>query len=64
MEVLGYLITDKCSSNLWDPMKASRDGPAFSYLFFVDDLILFAKADEKNCQSIRGVLEVFEILSS
>ncbi|KAK9998851.1 hypothetical protein SO802_018454 [Lithocarpus litseifolius] len=49
MEVLGYLVDDKCQSKLWDPVKALRGGLAVSHLFFANDLILFAKEDEKNC---------------
>uniref|UniRef100_A0A2N9J135 Reverse transcriptase domain-containing protein n=1 Tax=Fagus sylvatica TaxID=28930 RepID=A0A2N9J135_FAGSY len=48
---------------LWDPVKASRTGPSFSHLFFADDLVLFAKADQKNCQSVKEVLECFCDLS-
>lgn len=40
-------------------MRAARGGLAFSHLFFVDDLVLFSKADQKNYQSICDVLEVF-----
>ena len=50
-------------ANLWDPVKASRNGPAFSHLFFADDLVLFAKADLKNCCHIREVLDSFCELS-
>jgi len=53
MKVLGFMIKDKCDSKLWDPMKASRGGLAFSHLFFADDLILFGKADKKNYTSIK-----------
>ena len=49
MEMLGYLIVDKCRSILWDPVRASREGAVVSHLFFANDLILLAKADEKNC---------------
>ena len=49
MELLGFLIDDMCVNKLWNPLKASQSGPAFSHLFFADDLILFAKADRKNC---------------
>uniref|UniRef100_A0A2N9IFC0 CCHC-type domain-containing protein n=1 Tax=Fagus sylvatica TaxID=28930 RepID=A0A2N9IFC0_FAGSY len=45
------------------PSRAARNGPAFSHLFFADDLVLFAKADRKNCQSIKEVLETFCDLS-
>ena len=44
-------------------MKASQGGPAFSHLFFADDLMLFAKADWKNCVAIKDVLESFCDLS-
>ena len=63
MEILGFLIKDECDSNLWDPIKASRGGPALSHLFFADNLVLFGKANEKNCQSIKDTLEVFCELS-
>ena len=63
MELLGFLIEDMCANNLWNPLKASNFGPAFSHLFFADDLVLFAKADRKNCQSVRDVLDTFCDLS-
>ena len=40
-------------------MRASRSGLAFSSLFFADDLVLFAKADMKNCTSVRDTLDSF-----
>ena len=63
MELLGFLIEDICANNLWNPLKASISGLAFSHLFFANDLILFAKADRKNCQSVRDVLDTFCDLS-
>ena len=45
-------------------MKASQSGPAFSHLFFADDLVLFAKADHINCSAIRDVLDDFCSVSS
>ncbi|KAK9994753.1 hypothetical protein SO802_024456 [Lithocarpus litseifolius] len=59
MDYLGQLIEEKCSENLWQPVKASQSGPAFTHLFFADDLILFAKADGVNCATIREVLDTF-----
>ena len=59
MKVLGAFIADKCNSNLWNPIKASWNGPAFSHLFFADDLVLFTRADRKNCVAIREVLHSF-----
>ena len=59
MEVLGALIFEKCNSKLWNPIKASQGGLAFSQLFFVDGLVLFARADRKNCVAVREVLDSF-----
>ena len=63
MEMLGFLIDLKCDEHLWDLVKASRNGPAFSHLFFADDLVLFARADMKNCCHVRETLDTFCELS-
>ena len=57
MKVLGALIEDKCKEKLWNLVKSSQSGPAFSHLFFANDLMLFAKADWKNFIAIRDVLD-------
>lgn len=54
---------EKCEAKLWNPLKASRGRLAFSHLFFADDLILFAKADRKNCVAVRDALDTFCSLS-
>ncbi|XP_030970453.1 uncharacterized protein LOC115990809 [Quercus lobata] len=59
MEVLGHLIEEKCREKSWTPVKVSRSGIAFSHLFFVDDLVLFTKADGRNCSAIRDALDEF-----
>ena len=59
MEILGALITDKCENKLWDLILASRGGVAFSHLFFAYDLVLFTKADVKNCRAVPDVLDTF-----
>ena len=59
MDFLGQLIQEKCDAKAWCPVKASRSGPAFSHLFFADDLVLFAKANADNCVAIREVLDNF-----
>ena len=63
MEVLGALIINKCQTNLWNPIPASKGGIFFSHLIFADDLVLFAKADYKNCMAVRDVLDTFCDLS-
>ena len=59
MDFLSQLIEEKCSTKSWMPVKASKSGIAFSHLFFADDLVLFAKADQRNCAVIREVLDLF-----
>ena len=59
MEILGVFIMKKCEAKLWDPILASRGGVTFSQPFFADDLVLFVKADGKNCRAIRDVLDTF-----
>ena len=56
MEFLGHLIEEKCDAKLWTLVKASRSGPAFSHLFFADELVLFANADQDNCHTIKAML--------
>ncbi|KAK9984647.1 hypothetical protein SO802_034172 [Lithocarpus litseifolius] len=63
MKVLGRIIEDKCSQKVWNPLKASSSGPAFLHLFFANDLLLFARANEENCGSVREAVEEFCLLS-
>ena len=59
MDFLGQLVEKKCNAKLWYSVKASQSGLAFSHLMFVDDIMLFAKADRVNCSTIRDVLDYF-----
>lgn len=59
MDYLGQLIEKKCSLKQWNPVRASKGGLAFSYLMFADDLVLFAKTNQKNCATIREVFDSF-----
>ena len=59
MEYLAALIETEKSRGNWTGIKASREGPIFSHLFFTDDLLLFAKATKKNCLTIKKVLGDF-----
>ena len=59
MEFLGAQITKMCEDNKWDMVRASRGGPSFSHVFFANDIMLFAKANSKNCNAIMEVLNNF-----
>lgn len=41
------------------PVKALRERPTFSPLFFADDPMLFVKADHVNCSTIRDLIDSF-----
>ena len=62
VEVLGRIIKEKCFQKAWNPLKVSASGPAFSHFFFVDDMLLFARANEENCGSVREAIEEFCLL--
>lgn len=59
VDCLGQLIEEKCEAKIWTLVKASRGGPAFSLLFFTDNLVLFAEAAHVNCLAITEVLDSF-----
>ena len=59
MEYLGHLIEQKCVDRTWTPLKASKENLGFSYLLFVDDIILFCKVDFTASEAILEVLEKF-----
>ncbi|XP_075669750.1 uncharacterized protein LOC142639464 [Castanea sativa] len=53
------IINSMCENKRWDKIKASKNGPSFSHVFFADDLMVFAKANAKNCEAIIEVLDTF-----
>lgn len=63
MEVLGRVIKEKSANGEWSPVKASKSRLAFTHLFFADDLLIFAKADASNCNSVRDAFDEFCIRS-
>ena len=44
MERLGHLINQEVDEERWKPLQMSQNSPPVSHMFFVDDLLLFAKA--------------------
>lgn len=59
MENLSNMIRIQTESGDWKGLKASNNCPPISHLFFADDLILFAKANTRNCNCIMNVLSEF-----
>ncbi|KAK2643437.1 hypothetical protein Ddye_025200 [Dipteronia dyeriana] len=42
----------------------SRGGPVISHLFFTDDSLIFAKANDQNCRAIKTILDQYARASS
>lgn len=54
---LGSSLMNATKMGEWKPLKSSRSGTNFSYLFFIDDLVLFVEAILSTARAIEGVLE-------
>ena len=63
MERLGHLIRNVVGSRRWKPIKMSWYGPLISYLFFADDLVLFAFASLEQGEVIMECLNTFSTSS-
>lgn len=59
MEKLAMLIQEKVHDGKWKPVKASKNGPAISHLFFADDYILFTQAKSSQAKLMKDVLDTF-----
>ncbi|KAK9033804.1 hypothetical protein V6N11_049988 [Hibiscus sabdariffa] len=59
MERLGHAIRWAMDSGHWIPFRLARHGLPLSHLFFVDDLILYAKADLDQANVISSILTEF-----
>ena len=59
IERLSHLINILVEHNIWHPSKVTRSGPRLSYLYFANDIILFAKASIDQVRVIKGVLDLF-----
>ncbi|KAK8997114.1 hypothetical protein V6N11_020600 [Hibiscus sabdariffa] len=59
MERLGYMIHNAVDNGSWAPFQFIRNGTPLSYLFFADDLILYAKGDLNQTEVIESILTEF-----
>ena len=59
MERLAHLISAEVQNGGWKPMSMARNAPKLSHLFFVYDLVLFAKASFDQVAIITKVLDTF-----
>ena len=59
MEYLSAQIKGLCDSKQWTRVKASSGGPSFFHIFIANDLMLFAKANTRNCETIFAALGSF-----
>lgn len=59
LEFLSNLINEAAFKNDLEGIKISTNGPTITHLFFADDIILFTKPSNKNCNSVMEILNTF-----
>ncbi|KAH1131095.1 hypothetical protein J1N35_002473 [Gossypium stocksii] len=59
MDWLGHVIHKKIKDRNWDPIRLSRSEPAISHLFFIDNLVIFGKAQFVQARLIDSILYQF-----
>lgn len=59
MEKLSHMINMEVERKKWKGLKASKNGPNITHLFYVDDLMIFAETNELACRNIMDILNSF-----
>lgn len=59
IDKLYHLISQAVEEDGWKPLREGRNMPMVSHLMFVDDLLLFGKADASQIRCVNRVLEEF-----
>ncbi|XP_027166037.1 uncharacterized protein LOC113766004 [Coffea eugenioides] len=54
------LLQKAATDRRMEGMRISRQGPRLTHLFFVDDSLIFCKADYQNASELRRILQVYE----
>ena len=60
VEGLSALIKSTVNNGQMGGISICRGGPRLSYLFFVDDSLIFYKATLEECTALQRVLKVYE----
>lgn len=63
MELISHLINKEIISKNWIPFTFKNIPPQISQLLFAYDILLFAKANQKNLHSILNVITTFTSIS-
>jgi hypothetical protein len=59
MDKLPHLICHVVEEGLWKTLRASHRGSLVSHLMFVDDLLLFGEATDRQMQGLTEILTTF-----
>lgn len=57
MVMLSCKIEKAVQQKIGNPIKISKKGSHLSHLFFVDGLVLIARADSNSCSNLKRIIE-------